>query len=36
MSHNSASAELVEMTCCVLLLLCMLFLSRVMSDPDVG
>ena len=28
------SAELVAMTCWVLLLLCMLFLSQMMSDPD--
>ena len=36
MGHSSASAELVAMTfCALLLLLCMLFFKMVMSAPDV-
>ena len=35
MAYNLASAEPVAMTCCVLLLLRMLFLRQVMRDSDV-
>ena len=34
LAYSSASAELVAMTCWVLLLLCMLFFRKVTKDPN--